>query len=344
MLKRVWMAAATAALLIGTSGAVAGVAGSVQVTITPIAVLEGGTYNTSYSEEGAPFYLNYEVTIKNRKATANDVRFTALIQTTDPEEVLGDLVTSIPCTQTIAPGSATLSCALGQMKAGDVRGPFLVSMTTPVKKSGGTGVGDAAGTDKLSFKTITYYAEGGQDDPTNLPNSTAKLDAPDIVLGTATSFNIRSALRLSDVPQTFATANNDSADLADQIKTAVKIPKVGAGTFTIDITESALAKNDRDCKTFSRCYQSGITIPGYTTTDGFVEIEFAVGKAAFKNNTNPLVAIVEYDGVRLNLCEPAVGGGYATLPCISEPLSLSGDGAFLLVKILNDRNGIGRSL
>ena len=345
--------AALAALLACSAPAFAGVAGTFNVTVTPEAVKMDGAYNASYTEQDVAnplqdgFYVSYTVSVSNiGKNTANDVVFVGKAFATDGAEkpvYVGS--TNQACSSSAAEESVlegngakikwvvTVTCPFGQMKAKSSIQPFQVTFATPKKDEGGEPpVADAPNTDKLSFNSVTYYAEGGNDVPTGLPNSTHVANADPVVLGTATSKNIRSTL-LGD--RTYKTGPIGT-DILDQIKTSVSVPSV-TGVYTIDIDEQPTPKNDRDCVNFSRCYVSTTTIEGYTTPDGqFMIFEINVGKAVFKNNFSPLVVIVVEGTTRLNQCEPTTP---AETSCILGQPALSADGSYLIVKVRKKTNG-----
>lgn len=329
-------AAIALSLLVCAAPTMAGVTGTIAVTPTPIAVESApGVFNATYSAGPALFNVNYVVDVKNvRKNTANDVVFTATLEVSDPAEAAQLISAPLGCNISMAAGSNVISitCPLGQMKAGSPTITLPFQFRTPFQ------VGDAG--DKLIFKTVTFYSEGATDVPTQFPNSKTVANAPDVVLGTAISSNVRSALLKQETAQSFATAPNGTST-EDQIKTTVTVPSVATVTKTIDIQESALSKTDKNCVNFSRCYSSAIFMPDYTTELGkFIDINLNVG--ALKNNTNPTLVKVVYDDELLSVCQPDGSGGYSNpLPCLDGTPTLPGDGT-VLIKIKNNKNGIIR--
>ena len=199
------------ALLLCSTQALAGVANTFNVTVTPNAVKTGDVYNATYTEPGVDmtnladvkengYFVSYTVSVKNDgKNTANDVVFVGKAFATDgAEQAVFIHASNQNCVPSTAVESGVkkviVTCSFGQMKAKTAIAPFVVTFATPQKVVGGNNVGDGAGTDKLSFDSVTYYAEGANDIPTNLPNSTKVANADPVVLGTATSNTVRSFL------------------------------------------------------------------------------------------------------------------------------------------------------
>jgi len=233
-------------------------AGQIETTVTPLSA--NVTYSTTTGRAPATFYVGYTVTLKNISGnTINNVYFEGATTVTDGQEVAAfnsaDGMTCSVETPTTPGNSVTVLCPLGQFKAGDVKGPFAVFFTSPVKD---TVSPTADGSDFVSFSGNAVTAEGynGGGSPNNSRDPWTALD---VVLGTSSPVKIKSAIPKSG--GTFFTGDDAVTLPTDKIATKVTVPPLTTYTTAV-IEETTLQADCATSPNFLSCFSSELTIPG----------------------------------------------------------------------------------
>jgi hypothetical protein len=251
---------AGAGLLVAATSASAG-AGIVNTTVTALAP------NVSYSTGGTKplvTYIGYLVTVGSDASntnTINNIAFTGTASATDSaEKPTFFSADGATCTTTNLDQTA-ISCAIGQLRAGQAYPTFAVFFKAPVKVV--NGIADDPTEDAAKFSGITYYAEGA---PTP-PNSTVAWSAADVLLGTPSPVNVKSSVPKSG--GSFFTGSGVTTT-ADPFATSVTVP--GAATYTAEasIDEATFTTGSSGgalpitltCADFTPCYQTAVTVPG----------------------------------------------------------------------------------
>lgn len=252
------------AALVAPLGAWAG-AGTLTVTVEPLA--PNVTYSTPAT--AAPLrpaldtFVGYRVSIANTGGnTINNISFTGAASVTDPQEVA--TVSSIDGTSacTFTAGGSSISCSIGQLKAGQPFAPFVVFFKAPAKDANAPitadGVaGSCATTDCVRFSGATLYAEttGGTNSPPD--NSVQEFGPVDVTLGTNNPTQVKSAVQKSGGK--LFTGSGGITLAGDKFATTVTVP-AGASYTTAEILEEPDAVG---CSgNFSECFRTKLTIPG----------------------------------------------------------------------------------
>ena len=295
-----------------TTPAFAG-AGLLTTVVTPLST------NVTYSDNsnGLKTYIGYTVTIANDPSntnTINNIRFTATAAAIDgaekPTYLSADGAT---CTVTSA-DQTSISCAIGQLRAGQTYPTFAVFFKAPAKVT--NGVADGAGQDTVAFSGITYYAEGTGGVQSPPQNSTGAWAASGTVtLGTTNPTLVRSVIPKNSNVLVF-TGDGAVTTGANPFATAVNVPPVATYT-TADIALSPIA--DPNCTNFTTCYLSQITIPG--TFSPYLTIVLRMDALNIKKGAHIESVVIYYDGVQVGDCASPttpVGGAAAGTPCIAK--------------------------
>jgi hypothetical protein len=244
--NRSWAVAsvlATAALLPSLAQAAAGV---ISTTVAP--VIDGVTYSQS-----APLlntYLAYTVTVANGGLnTINKVRFTgeasSLGGAASPAYASVDGLPASAC-KIVAP---IVECQLGTLRAGD-KSSFVLFFAAPLAPAG-----NAAGVAKFSGRT--FYAEGENDAPGSVPNSTDLWTSGDVGLGTNNPSLVRSVVRKSG--GTIFTNAGGVGTAANPLATTVTVP---AGEVYTTAQIAIGAQTQLSCNNFKTCDRAEVTVPG----------------------------------------------------------------------------------
>lgn len=258
--QRVMAVAVLAAPLCAWAGA-----GSLSVTVEPLA--PNVTYSTPAStapvRPALDTFVGYRVTIANTGGnTINNISFTGTASVTDPQEVA--TVSSVEGigTCTFAPGSSSISCAIGQIKAGQAAAPFVVFFKAPALDANAPitpeGVsGSCATTDCVRLSGATLYAETTGGATSTPDNSIQEFGPVDVTLGTNNPTLVKSAVQKSGGK--LFTGSGGVSLLGDPFATTVTVPS-GATFTTAEILETPDA--DGCTGNFSACFRSKLTIPG----------------------------------------------------------------------------------
>jgi len=253
-----------AATLGAASSAFAG-AGVVTTTVTTLAP------NVSYSTSGTKplvTYIGYLVTVGSDAAntnTINNIAFTGTASATDlAEKPTFDSAEGATCTTTNTDKTA-ISCAIGQLRAGQTYPTFAVFFKAPVKVV--NGVADNPTEDKAAFSGITYYAEGTGGVQSPPQNSTVPWSAADVLLGTPSPVNVKSSV--PKLGGNFFTGSGVTTT-DDKFATLVTVPTAATYTAEASIDEATFTTGPSGgtapitltCASFTPCYQSAVTVPG----------------------------------------------------------------------------------
>lgn len=303
-----------AASLLSTGPVRAG-SGLLTTVVTPLST------NVTYSDgsTGLATYMGYTVAIANDPSntnTINNVRFTATAAATDAAEKPTFLsADGATCSVTNADGTS-ISCTVGQLRAGQAYPTFAVFFRAPAKVTNGTA--DGAGQDAVSFAGTTYYAEGTGGVPQSPPNNSAAAwtSTPSVALGTTNPTLVRSVVPKSNANLQIFTGQNAVTTSAVPFATSVNVPPVAAFT-TADIALSPIA--DPNCSNFNTCYLSQITIPG--TFLPYLAITLRMDNLNIKKGTQIGSVVIYYEGVPVGDCAspttPLTGTATGT-PCIAK--------------------------
>ena len=298
--------------LLGTTAAFAG-AGLVTTVVTPLST------NVTYSDSSNALvtYIGYTVAVANDPTntnTINNVRFTATATATDgaekPTYFAADGAT---CTTTSA-DQTSISCAIGQLRAGQAFPTFAVFFKAPAKIT--NGIADGAGQDTVAFSGLTYYAEGTGGVQSPPQNSTVSWTASnDVTLGTTNPTLVRSVVPKNSSLLIF-TGNGAVTTGANPFATSVNVPAAPTYT-TADIALSPIV--DPNCSNFVACYLSQITIPGTFTP--YLTIVLRMDAANIKKGTRIESVVIYYEGVPVGDCASPTtpfGGTAAGTPCVAK--------------------------
>ncbi|WP_298830400.1 hypothetical protein [uncultured Piscinibacter sp.] len=290
-------------------------AGLLTTVVTPLS--PSVTYSilatTTPARPALDTYIGYTVSVANVEGnTINNISFTGKTVVTDPDEqAVFSSAEGITCTT--AAGGTEISCAIGQLKAGEAFPTFAVFFKAPVK--------DAAsplpdGTpDQVTFSGITYYAEttGG---PTSPPdNSVAEWTTGAVTLGTFNPTLVKSAVQKGG--GNLYTGSGGVTSPADPFATTVDVP-AGTTFTTAEILESPDAVNCTN--NFSACFRSDITIPG--TFSPYLSIVLRQDASTILKGTKIDSVLIQYTGtdgtVIVGDCASPTTPRTDGLPCIAK--------------------------
>lgn len=263
-------AVVTAGMFGVATPALAGVAGVMNVTVTPLQI------NTTYSVIGPPplnSVVGYQVNINNGgKNTSNKVSFRAELEITDAAELATfdfDSAEGRFCakTTTAPPARLQIECPIGDLKSGQVVPTFYIFFKTPRKIL--NGIADSQVpifTDFVNLYHQVLYAEGKNGPKSKPANGFTPLTAaPQVALGTANPELVRSVVLASG--GTFFTGNGGVAAVGDPHATKSVVPTLAAHT-TVEIAESGVACSGN----VFTCYTSQITVPGTFAASPYLTI------------------------------------------------------------------------
>jgi hypothetical protein len=252
----------TGALFAGAPPAFAG-AGIVHTTVTTVST--NVTYSSLATSKTPALNarVGYLVDISSDATntnTINNVVFTATTTVTDLNEVAefssSDGATCSPAANPAgSPANArTISCTIGQLRAGQIYPTFAVFFKAPVADPAGPPTPD-----NLHLSGITFYAEGTGGLTSPPQNSTVAWTPPaDVTLGTPNPTLVKSVVEKSGA--TLFTGSGVSTP-ANQFATTVVIPpEASFTTATIEVKAPIVA--DPNCTNFTVCYETDLTIPG----------------------------------------------------------------------------------
>jgi hypothetical protein len=315
--------------------AMAGVVGTIETTIDPVAP------SVSYSKTADDFqsYLAFAVRVANVGGNvANAVVFTtqAVTSSNAGEAPTFHAVEGASCTTE----GLAVRCALGQMRPGDVR------TFTIVYKSPAQDADPATGDNTITFEGLTLFSEG-TGGPKSKPVNSSAGDTAQVAVSQASDVSVSSV-----VP---AGAGNFSLfTLPEVFDTRVTVPPQAAAKAA-SIVEAPFATGD-DCNNFTTCYQSTVTIPG--TFSPYLTIVLHQDASNIKSGTQIGSVQVMYDpdsdgpapAVPVGLCASPttpLTGAQAGTPCIASAVhyknrsvpgwteSLDGDMVWTLINLAN---------
>jgi hypothetical protein len=310
---RVRSAVLAAGLLCFSGGAIAA-AGMITATVTPLETTV--TYSTVGPNEQT-FYVGYTVTFTNvTPNTINHVSFRGTASVTDPEETADyDSAEGWTCSvqPPTEPGNAvTVSCPLGSFAGGQSKGPFAVFFRSPVKD-----FGTPTPVDYVRFDGLIVQQEGFNGPPNTWSNSIYTVPRVNVLLGTTTPDNVKTAVPKSGA--TIFTGDGSDPSVGDPITTKVIIPPLPSFT-----TAKLFEQKQAVCLGFNNfvdCYSSEITIPGLF--DPYLTIVLRQHASTFKpSDTMPNIenVVVRYDYFD-SFNQPQ---NYLVGPCSSPTVPLAG--------------------
>ncbi|MDP3820192.1 MAG: hypothetical protein Q8R33_01845 [Burkholderiales bacterium] len=295
-------------------------AGDLTTTVTPLSpsVTYSALASVSPARPKLDTFVGYTVTVANAGGnTINNISFTGSTLVTDgDEQAVFSSAEGATCTATTA---TSISCTIGQLKAGQAFPTFAVFFKAPVKDTVSPlpdGVaGSCASTDCVSFSGITYYAEttGGASSPVD--NSVGEWTTGQVTLGTFNPTLVKSA-----VPKgggSLFTGSGGISSSADPFATTVVVP-AGATFTTAEVLE---APDSINCtNNFSACFRSEITIPG--TFSPYLTIVLRQDASTILKGTKIESVLIQYTGtggtVFVGDCASSVTPRSDGIPCIAK--------------------------
>ena len=295
----------------------AGVLTTVVAPLSP-AVTYSALASTSPARPKLDTFIGYTVMIANAGGnTINNISFTGSTLVTDGDEkAVFSSVEGATCTATT---TTSISCTIGQLKAGQTFPTFAVFFKAPVKDTVSPlpdGVaGSCASTDCVSFSGITYYAEttGGASSPVD--NSVSEWTTGQVTLGTFNATLVKSAVPKGGA--SLFTGSGGVSSSADPFATTVVVP---AGT-TFTTAEVSEAPDSINCtNNFSACFRSDITIPG--TFSPYLTIMLRQDVSTILKGTKIESVLIEYTGpggtVFVGDCASPTTPRSDGIPCIAK--------------------------
>ena len=295
-------------------------AGVLTTVVTPLspAVTYSALASTSPARPKLDTFIGYTVTVANAGGnTINNISFTGSTLVTDGDEkaVLSS-VEGATCTATT---TTSISCTIGQLKAGQAFPTFAVFFKAPVKDTVSPlpdGVaGSCASTDCVSFSGITYYAEttGGASSPVD--NSVSEWTTGQVTLGTFNATLVKSAVPKGGA--SLFTGSGGVSSSADPFATTVVVP-AGTTFTTAEVSETPDGINCTN--NFSACFRSDITIPG--TFSPYLTIVLRQDASTILKGTKIESVLIEYTGpggaVLVGDCASPTTPRSDGLPCIAK--------------------------
>lgn len=344
---RRWAALAALSCLPLASGVVH--AGAGDLTISVEALSNNVTYSrpatTSPSRPALDTFVAYRVSVANVGGnTINNISVVGAAAVTDPQEQA--LASSVDGPYACTLSANTVSCAIGQLKAGQAATPFVVFFKAPAKDAnapitpdGQAGACDT--TDCVRFSGRLLYAETTGGANSVPPNSIIPFGAVDVTLGTNNPTLVRSAVQKAG--GTLFTG--DAALTTDGNRFAASLVVPLSPTFT---TAEISLSQEPVCSVLSQCFTSSITAPG--TFSPYLTITLRLDVNAIVKGTKIESVTVQYEGQDVGLCASPTTPRNDGFPCIATrreypknsrngvvfPVELEGDFEWIL---LNIRNG-----
>ncbi|TXH55682.1 MAG: hypothetical protein E6Q93_15755 [Burkholderiaceae bacterium] len=324
-------------------------AGAGDITITVEALSNNVTYSrpatTSPARPALDTYVGYRISVANVGGnTINNISVVGTAAVTDPQEQA--LASSVDGPYACTLSASTVSCAIGQLKAGQAAAPFVVFFKAPAKDANapitGDGVAGSCGTtDCVRLSGQLLYAEttGGTN---SIPqNSIVAFGPSDVTLGTNNPTLVRSAVQKSG--GTLFTGDAALTTGTNPFATRLGLPSSTTYT-TAEIRLSPVPV----CSVLSQCFASSITAPG--TFSPYLTITLRLDASAIVKGTKIESVTVQYEGLDVGLCASPTTPRTDGFPCIASrtaypknsrngaafPIELEGDFEWIL---LNIRNG-----
>lgn len=333
---RRWAGVAAAAGLPLACGLAHAGAGVLTIEVTPLSpsVTYSTLATTSPARPALDTFVGYRVRVANESGnTINNVRFVGASSVTDAQEraAISSIEGAVSCQ--VGADGVSLSCDLGQLKAGQAAPEFIVFFSAPVKDTvsptpdGQSGA--CATTDCVTFGGTTFYAEGtgGLNSPPQ--NSTVNWSSQ-VTLGTFNPTLVKSA-----VPRGGARLFTGDAGLTngtDRFSTTIVVPP-GTLATTAEIAETSQTV----CSVLTECFVSSITAPG--TFSPYLTIVLRVDQAAIPKGTKIQSVSVQYEGEDVGLCASPTTPRNDGKPCIAERRAYpanSRSGALFPAELEND--------
>jgi hypothetical protein len=260
-------------------------------------------------------YVGYNVEVSNPSGnTINNIVFQGTTTVSGSNEAAEfDSAYGATCNLIANPAgysanARTISCTIGQLTAGNPYPKFGVFFKAP--KTGTS----------VYFSGVTYYAEGTGGVPSSQPANSVvcwpgnvatitgdcSTTAPLVVaLGTPNPTSVISGVPHSGA--TLYTGDQNTDSTVYTLNTKVKVPQVSTYVLaTIALTDATL-----DCRIFTKCWNSAITIPG--TFSPYLTIVLRQDASSIINNSSSINdATIKYR------TEPALSQLPTDLQCASD--------------------------
>jgi len=264
--------------------------------------------------------VGYTVSITNAGGnTINDVRFTGATSVTDTDERAPlSSVEGATCSTTADLNG--VNCGIGQLRAGQAFPTFAVFFKAPIKDATSPlpngDVGNCSATDCVSFRGVTYYAEGTGGLANSVPqNSAAAWSAAPVALGTFNPTELRSALEKSG--GAYFTGNGGISMNDDKFATSVVVPPSSKFT-TVEIVESPDSINCGN--NLTSCFRTDITIPG--TFSPYLTIVLRQDSSTIVSGTKIESVLIQYTGssgtTYVGDCANATTPRSDGIPCVAK--------------------------
>lgn len=293
-------------------------AGELITTVTPLSasVTYSALASTSPARPKLDTFVGYTVTVANAGGnTINNISFTGSTLVTDGDEKA--VFSSAEGTTCTATTDTSISCTIGQLKAGQAFPTFAVFFKAPVKDTVSPlpdGVaGSCASSDCVSFSGITYYAEttGGATSPVD--NSVSEWTTGQVTLGTFNATLVKSAVPKGGA--SLFTGSGGVSSSADPFATTVVVP-AGTTFTTAEVSETPDGINCTN--NFNACFRSDITIPG--TFSPYLTVVLRQDASTILRGTKIESVLIEYTGpggaVLVGDCASPTTPRSDGLPCI----------------------------
>jgi hypothetical protein len=319
------MLAIGAAMLIAAAPSAHAGAGVVHTTVTAV------TGNVTYSSPATAktpalnTRIGYLVNVSSDPAntnTINNVTFTATSSVTDLNEAAEfSSAEGATCGAAANPAGSpanarTISCSLGQLRAGAAHPTFAIFFKAPVADPAGPPASDI-----VTLHGTTFYAEGTGGVQSPPQNSTvswpAAGDPPlDVTLGTPNPTLVKSVLEKSG--GTLFTGAGFGTPANPFATTVVVPPEATFTTATIQVG----AAGDANCSNFTTCYLSTVTIPG-TFDNPYLTIVLRQDASTIKGGTKIQSVVLIYlaaDSTQtvIGLCASPTTPRTDGIPCIAK--------------------------
>lgn len=248
--RRILVVAALVAPLAAWAGA-----GTLTATVAPLSA--NVTYGMPDAVPPLNTFVGYAVSIRNDGGnTINNVSITGTSTVTDT--ALTAPIASVQGTNqcSFAVGGTTVTCTIGQLKAGEAVPTFYVFLRAPARPAVITAPNDVV------FAGRTLYAETTGGANSVPPNSIMDFSTT-VALGTTNPTLVKSAVPRSASKQSFYTGSGGVSLGSDPFATTATIPENSAvTTATINETGATVASDAECVNKFSTCFTSELTIGG----------------------------------------------------------------------------------
>jgi len=323
--------------------AIAGVVGTIETTVDPVAA-DPAKPAVSYSKpaDGLQSYLAFSVRVANvGNNVANAVVFTTeSITVKNAGEPIVFHGIEGPAAPACQPDGLTVRCEFGQLRPDQSR-EFTIVYKAPAQDTD-----PATGDNLVSFTGLTLFSEG-TGGPKSKPVNSSAQDTGQVTVSPSSATAVSSVVPAKIGDFVFFTT-------PETFDTRVTVPSV-ASAKAASIVEAPFEEGD-DCNNFVTCYQSTVSIAG--SFSPFLTIVLHQDAANIKSGTQIGSVQVMYDpdndgpalAVPVGFCagpNTPLGGAQAGTPCIATAVhyksrsvpgwtsSLDGDMVWTLINLSN---------